>query len=196
MAQLGEPEQDWHGWGPQDLLAESLLIVMDENLHVAQWAVYLDGSDDPPVLVREAGIGPRPDWRHYADTFSAFVYTHVWDWTGPGGGLLGEDVRCLLGAQCRQLSQSDLAVLRRQLREEPITYGWPGRITYRFTADRGRARIWDQEGRADWQLWADTRDDLASIAARVSACVGPEIRHFAWEPLDGCAREVLADLQP
>src|SRR6266566_8654434 len=49
---LGKPEPDWCGEGPRDFVHEGLLVFMGENEGVCDWAVRLDGSPDPPVVVQ------------------------------------------------------------------------------------------------------------------------------------------------
>jgi len=78
LARLGEIEKGYGGNPDQDLLTNGLLLIMYENQGVTRWAIRLDGTDDPPVLVQEDW--PRGPWHIYAGQFSTFVYTRVWDW--------------------------------------------------------------------------------------------------------------------
>ena len=51
ISEFGQPQRDNHGGGPHDLLADDLLLFRWENQRVCAWAIRLDGSDDPPVVV-------------------------------------------------------------------------------------------------------------------------------------------------
>lgn len=150
--ELGAVVRDWHGTGPQDLVATGLLVFLVRT-SMSPVAVRLDGADDPEVLVRVVDATPDRGWRRCADRFSTFIYTHVWEW---GGGFWGDE--CSLQAQDRALDQTDLALLRCRLIEGPRTHGWPGRTTYRFSDGNAPFLIWDDEERqADWMLWPRPR---------------------------------------
>jgi len=79
LDRLGEIEQVWHKADSRDSAPKSYLPTMTENQGVCRWAIELDGSDDPPVVV-EVDSTSGVSWQHCADTFSTFVYTQVWDW--------------------------------------------------------------------------------------------------------------------
>nr|BFE59268.1 hypothetical protein GCM10020063_037940 [Dactylosporangium thailandense] len=56
-----------------------LLPFMIENQGVCFWAVMLDGSDDPPVMISLDDLEPSDEWTMLAATFSDLVYTRIWD---------------------------------------------------------------------------------------------------------------------
>ncbi len=49
-----------------------------ENQGVCTWAILLDGSDDPPVLVDVDSGGTT--WQRLARNLSTYVYSCVWDY--------------------------------------------------------------------------------------------------------------------
>lgn len=51
LEQLGRPVRNWYGVESHDLLKVGILWIMGENQGVCNWAVLLDGSDDPPVVI-------------------------------------------------------------------------------------------------------------------------------------------------
>ena len=57
--ELGKPFENWYGRGPRGFLSDNLLVFMHENQGVCSWAIKLDGSPDPPVVV-EPGHGRSP----------------------------------------------------------------------------------------------------------------------------------------
>ncbi len=61
-------------------LAQDYLVIMDEHQHVARWAVHLDGSDDPPVIIQTYNDRLGSQWHRHADRFSTFAYARVWDY--------------------------------------------------------------------------------------------------------------------
>lgn len=64
------------------LLEQGLLPILIENQAVVKWAVRLDGSADPAVLVTWDEIRPSAVWELYAETFSVFAFTRLWDDSG------------------------------------------------------------------------------------------------------------------
>ncbi|GAA2602023.1 hypothetical protein GCM10010399_35980 [Dactylosporangium fulvum] len=70
----GDEEREW------DPVAEGrLLPFMIENQGVCSWAVVLDGSDDPPVVISFDDLDPSDDWTTHMASFSDLVYTRIWD---------------------------------------------------------------------------------------------------------------------
>ncbi len=133
---------------------------MTENQGVCNWAVRLEGSDDPPVVV-EVDSPRRDQWQPYAPRFSTYTYTQVWDhmcnWN--------------LAAQERALAQTDLAHLRTLFVEGPRTTGWPPGRQYRFAHGDQRMLIWDdKDAQADWWLWAPDEAALLALARQIWHC--------------------------
>ncbi len=182
LDQLGQV-RTWPGVIWDDFIADGFLPIMFENQSVCHWAVKLDGSDDPPVVV-EVDSSPIVSWQIYADTFSTFVYTSIWDWQPSDAPLLA--------AQDRLLSQADLEFLRRWYREGPPTYAWPGRKTYRFSQGDQRIRIWSDENQADWFLSSSTPDSLFQLAQKVWSLGGLSKTLYA---LGDAGNEVLSRIE-
>lgn len=81
-----------------DPVAEGKLIFKTENQGNCDWAVEVDGSDDPPVVVSDVDSPRYQKWLWCADSFSEYVYCCVWDYTyvyHTEGRLLW--ARCALG---------------------------------------------------------------------------------------------------
>ena len=58
-------------------MTESLVPFLGENQGYCGWVFKLDGSDNPPVIIR---IGDDPQWHDCCNHFSTFVYCQVWDY--------------------------------------------------------------------------------------------------------------------
>ena len=134
----------------------TLLPIRRENQGVCYWAVRIDGSDDPAVVVDVDSNG----WIPCADRFSKYVYACVWDYRAvlhqPG----------LVQAQNRPLGPEVLQILRACFVEQPETYGWPG-CTHRFAGDRGGILIWESLDQADWFVGSPDEASLTSMLHRV-----------------------------
>lgn len=119
-----------------------LLPIRHENQGVCTWAIALDGSEDPPVLV-DVDSGGK-EWQPQAPSFSAYVYSCVWDYRQVFGR------PALIQAQNVALSRVALDGLRAAFSEELQTQGWPGDAQYRFTNGRAAILIWSAGRQADW----------------------------------------------
>lgn len=162
IVQLGEPLCDTHGGGPHDLLLRDLLPFRFENQGVCVWAVQLNGSEDPPVVVdRDTQF---KIWQPCASSFSEHVYTCVWDYAL----VLLRDL--LIQAQHGPVSREALAFLKEHFVPGPVTTGWPGDTQYRFSRGDQRILIWSTGKSADWWLAADSEDSLRELASTVGSC--------------------------
>src|SRR5262245_43388201 len=123
-----------------------LLPFKYENQGVCTWSISLDGSDDPPVYVDVDTDGKQ--WNMQAPTFSAYVYSCVWDYS------VVMDQRALVQAQNEPLSEEAVGELRRHFSEQPPTFGWPGSTQHRFAGNQCAILIWAGEGQADWFVGA------------------------------------------
>jgi len=171
LEELGRPVDDWYESGPRNLVADSLLWFMWENQGVCNWAVRLDGTADPPVVV-ERDSGPHEVWQPAADSFSDFVFCQIWDFQPAGA-------RC--GAGERGLAANDLEFLRRTFTAGVTTYGWPGATNYRFHTPWGRILIWHSpDGGTYWNLVANSGDELQELIRAVSCCANLR------DGLEGC----------
>lgn len=124
LHELGAPLKQWNTGGTRDLVAEELLAIRFENQGVCTWAVRLDGSEDPPVVVTyDAGFR---EWLRCADTFSDYVLAGVWDHTFVLNGDL------LIQARNKRLTDSAIRELQTHFAAGTTTFGWPGHTQYRF----------------------------------------------------------------
>lgn len=172
---LGEPERI-HPFSAMPRYLNHLeaghLPFMEEHQGDAEWALVLDGSDDPPVVVAQQPFGgPDPAdpsewaypataaevaWKPHARTFSSFVFSRCWyyrfadvriidsPWFAASGGDANWGPRfttncpyTLTAYQDDPLGAVDLAFLRANFREGPVTTNWPPEtISYQFGQDQ------------------------------------------------------------
>jgi hypothetical protein len=142
VSHLGEPARDSRDGGPHDLIARDLLLFRWENQGVCAWAVYLDGSDDPPVIV-DVDTQFRT-WPRCVDSFSQHVYSWVWDYALVMGKPQSNEF--FLETDQQRFTEDILSFLRDHFQAELVTYGWPGETQYRFSADDQRILIWVEQG--------------------------------------------------
>lgn len=161
--ELGTPFGDWYGGGPRDFVAEGLLLFMQENQGVCNWAFKLDGEPDPAVVV-EVDTAPDAAWLPCADQFSTFVRCQVWD--------RRPDYATGVAAQEEELSRFDLAYLRSHFREMPVTCGWPGHTNYRFENEHGGILIWDggADRGVDWSIGSRSSSELHALLTQIWRC--------------------------
>jgi hypothetical protein len=142
-----------------------LMPILHENQYVWMWALQLTGTEDPPVVVALQQSGPWTHWHWepYADTFSTFVYTRVWDYQGLfSGHALWGDTRC---------TAEELRFLQAHFIEEPHTVTYPTQITYRFAQGSERVLLWyDEAGRTSWTLSAASEDALEHLLDTIGSC--------------------------
>lgn len=164
VEQLGNPETYWSNgaFHEIDLLKQGLLLVMDEIQDTWFWAIPLNGEDDPPVVVSEE-LKPSAIWHPYVETFSAFVYTCVWD------SLLINPEDQMFG--CKEfLLPTELNFLRERFDEGPRTYTFPGAVSYRFFSGKQRILIQETGGQASWYFAADSDAALKQLVEQVLQC--------------------------
>lgn len=154
----GDPPVAIANLGRDGLIARELLTIRHENQGVCTWAVLLDGSEDPPVVVDyDVDFKTR---QPCANSFSDYVYSCFWDW-----GLVLNSPR--VQAQNGPISPEALDFLRGNFAAELETYGWPGDTQYRFFTPDQRILIWESKQQADWWLSADSDDALVRLVARL-----------------------------
>ena len=135
--------------------AGRLIPIRWENQGVCTWAILLDSSDDPPVLVDVDSAGTV--WQPLAQKFSTYVYTCVWDYHV----VLSRPA--LAQAQNGPLSPQALQALQGLFDERPRTFGWPGSVQYRFGGGHHGILIWSTEDeQTDWFVGAADADSLDS----------------------------------
>lgn len=165
LEQLGGVDRYWSAgrWQEIDLVEKGLLPILVENQGVCTWAIQLNGTDDPSVVVSFEDTMPFAKWEPYADTFSTFVYARVWDYQG----LLSD---YLLFAAEPRLSSDDFQFLRARFTEGPQTYTYPTVFTYRFSRGSQRILLWEGEDQTDWWLSAPSEEELAQLTQAVWSC--------------------------
>ena len=135
--------------------AGPLIPIRWENQGVCTWAILLDGSDDPPVMVDVDSDGTA--WQPLAQKFSTYVYTCVWDYR------IVMRQPALVQAQNGPLSPQALRALQGLFEERPRTSGWPGSAQYRFAGTQHGVLIWSTEDQqADWFVGAADVTSLES----------------------------------
>lgn len=168
LENLGTPWSS--GYEP---LADHVLPFMTENQGVCHWAIRLDGTDDPEVLV-EVDSGPPPDWKYCAASFSSWLWCQVHDTQ------LCE--AAFFGAFGTRIVPGAIPALEKVLRIGPITHGWPMRFTRRSSCSLGRVLVHYDDQHADWWIEptdASTAEELLSmlpIGLRSLDCFGPEAK--------------------
>lgn len=136
-----------------------LLPLRIENQGVCTWAAFLDGSDDPPVVVDVDSEGDH--WQPHAATFSAYVHACVWDFRQV------HERPALVQAQNQPLTDVAVDALRRLFPAGPQTEGWPGHTQFRFDAEMSSILIWAAEDQADWFIGADDAVALEATLTKV-----------------------------
>jgi hypothetical protein len=134
-----------------------LLPIRRENQGVCTWAIDLDGSEDPPVLVDVDSDGK--EWHLLAPRFSSYVYSCIWDYRKVFGRA------AIVQAQNGVLSRGALAVLSTKFAAELQTYGWPGSTQYRFDGGDAAILIWSSADQADWFIAASSAGRLKRTVA-------------------------------
>jgi hypothetical protein len=129
-------------WRDKDEPPPGVLQFMLENQGVCRWGIELQAAD-PKVLVQVDGK-VRPSWRLCAESFSEWLRCQVLDHQ------LME--RAVYAAQAAPLTDVTLARLRSRFAREPLTFGWPGDRTHRFTHELGQVLLWDSDGQCDWWI--------------------------------------------
>ena len=132
--------------------SKTLMPIRYENQGACTWAIEIDDSDNPPVLVDVDTNGTH--WNLLAKSFSAYVYSCVWDYK------IVLNQPALVQAQNRKLSDVARKELFKRLTPEVTTHGWPGRTQLRFRDSGFGVLIWDSEEQADWFVGASDNESL------------------------------------
>jgi hypothetical protein len=165
LEDLGEPLR-LRGAEVYDAVANGYLLLMREREDHCTWAVRLDGSDDPPVVLTPDLAPYRRDWRPVADHFSTFTLARVWS----RSVLFAQNI---LWQTTDSLGPREVAFLRANYREGPRTTDWPRGVHLHFAS--GHVRLWlnDQLGRrCEWFAGSYGREDLQPLARELWWLVG------------------------
>ncbi len=167
---------DIDGFGDDavDLAQQGLVPIMVENQHVCIWALRLDGTEDPPVVV---SFDATTGWQPYAERFSTFVYVQIWDYQGIFSDytLWGETL----------FSSDELSFLQAHFTEEPQTLTHPTPLTRRFSRGTQRILLWcGDEPMAQWFLSATTEEEWSRLMHTMESCetLAQQLPHF--QPFD------------
>jgi hypothetical protein len=139
--------------------SHTLVPIRYENQGVCTWAISLDGSDDPPVLV-DVDTGGR-EWQVLARSFSEYVYSCVWDYR------IVLHQPALVEAQNCEISKEAVETLALTFRQAVQTHGWPGSTQYRFHGNQQGVLIWAVEEQADWFIGASDAESLRTVLEMV-----------------------------
>jgi hypothetical protein len=166
---------------PLKILADHKLFLIDENQNVCGWALDLNGTDDPPVLISDEDFDR---WHDFTDTFSDFVFIRAWDYQWSDGYYL----------QAKQVDANFAPDLVNHLgnhyTELPISHGgfWryiPSAKVYRFMRGQKRVLLTLQGDGVTWELRTNEYDDLVSLvkAVRPDVSIRSETRWYLDHPL-------------
>jgi hypothetical protein len=165
VAHLGRKRRYRSGGSEQeiDFLTRNLLPILTENQGMCMWAVQLDGSENPPVVVSFDYMQPESTWHVYVDSFSHFVYTCVWD-----ARVIQPDV-ALFGTK-EALLPEELLFLQKHFQQEPITYHFPAESNYRFSSEDQYILLQQYEYGLSWYLFAEEDNDLKQLVKTIWQC--------------------------
>lgn len=165
LAHLGGKQRYQSGGGEQeiDFLARNLLPVLMENQGTCMWAVQLDGSEDPPVVIAFDYRQPASTWDIYVDGFSHFVYTCIWD-----AQIIQLD-SAIFGTK-KDLLPEELMFLQEHFQQGPSTYHFPARSNYRFSSGNQRILLQQYDYGLSCYLFAEEDDDLKQLVKTIWQC--------------------------
>lgn len=165
---------DGFGEDAVDLAQQGVIPIMVENQNVCVWALRLNDTDDPPVVV---SFGAPTGWQPYAESFSTFVYVRIWDYQGlfSASTLWGD----------APFSPGELSFLQAHFMEEPQTLTHPTSLTRRFSRGTQRILLWcGDEPMAQWFLSAATEEEWSQLRHILESCetLAQHLSHF--QPFD------------
>lgn len=184
-----------------DHLAAGFIPFLLEHQDEALWALALDGSEDPPVVIAELPFGrPDPDgeepgvlidpasaaevdWKPHASSFSTFILSRVW-WAR-----FADTTHELRAYQDEPLAPGDLHFLRSNFEEGPIVKNWPpSTISYRFGHDDGVINVTTSTTAQPAFGWY--HPELVEKAS--AACCVWTIWGESWVAMERLARQVMS----
>lgn len=110
LASIGEPDH-------ARFLDAGLLLLETDSQHCCQWVTPLDGPDDPVVYLIDPDDFEGESRTPYADSFTTFTETAVWD------ALLYRTDDAAWSFD-HELRSDAVATLTTMLRPLPTTFGW------------------------------------------------------------------------
>jgi hypothetical protein len=121
----------------------SLLEFMNENQGVCKWAVEIDSTPNPRVLINYDKRG----WEPYCETFSDAIFCQLWDW---------QDYPIHAWADAAELTDDALKKLADGFRSLPATHVWPLKENIRLEGDSKSLLLWTAPGMCQMNLRART----------------------------------------
>lgn len=132
-----------------------IIEFMLETQSCCRWGLWVDRSDDPPVVIQD--LTQPSAWELCAERFTIFTYTQVFDWQY----LLAEVAETRNEDQWSTLADppgpAALAYLHEHYTPKPSTWTYPGMTVQRFSASEQRIIISTFGTKAaDWALLGAT----------------------------------------
>ncbi|MBA4492934.1 SMI1/KNR4 family protein [Paenactinomyces guangxiensis] len=125
-----------------------------ENQDCCSWAILLNASEDPPVIMHDYWEGKG---EYVCERLSTFIYTYAWD------ALLCDSPYCMQGVS-PSVSGQKLARLRRLFKEEPPTYEQSDFWTnYRFYDQDWRVLLENKPQQCHWWIAAGNKDSQMAL---------------------------------
>lgn len=145
------------------LIDENLLVVIVENQGVYEWAVDLNGSDDPPVLMKQNE--PNQAWKPCSPTFSDFVFARAWDTRVMFNELS-------LWGSTGKLTADDLTTIENWYDVLPVHCNLPQyERCFRFQRDEQCIFICqdDRDSRMFWHMTSKTSESLKVLLKQIGS---------------------------
>jgi hypothetical protein len=137
-----------------------LVVFLYENQGVFWWAFEKSENDDPPVYVNEDP--PLDHWVLCCDTFSAFVFTRLFDF------FHWHDDNHLTLAAGQPIKEDVLDFLSSEYISNPITHGGHSQTQYRFSYNDQKILIHDHGSNSGWYLSADSPSGVRNLLEKFS----------------------------
>ena len=128
----------------------SLLVFMNENQGVCNWAVPLGSDPNPDVLINVDKRG----WEPYGATFSQAIFCQLWDW---------QNYSIHAWADADELTAAALATLAGGFRALPVTRVWPLEKNIRLEGDSKSLLLWTAPGMCQFNLRAHSPEAFQDL---------------------------------
>lgn len=140
-------------------LIKPILPFLVENQGICQWGIALDDGEDPTVLVKVEDT----HWQTCTTQFSEFVYWAFHDHR--------HIENTYFTAHTPPLTRKDLLFMETVFMKQAQTYGWPGKVNYRFHNEKGNILIWAGEEQTDWWI-APNKGQTVELLEQIWGCKG------------------------